>query len=347
MSTKWNNTVFNLVFWLAYFLYAWLTPASIDNEYKRYLINVLAIGPITATAAVFTVHFLFKVLYQGNRRISFWIGLVVSMFVFILIRRSFNYFYTYPLYNPEALETMSFWFLPKLIIEGVNMYLFVGLYSIFYLVKAWYDQERLSNSLKQEKTDAELKLLKSQVQPHFILNTLNNIYSYAVQKSDKTPDLILQLSSFLSYGLYESKPEMVPLRKEIEVIQSYIELERIRYGDRLDVSINIFNKVDEAEISPLLLLPLVENSFKHGFTSSIDKCWIRLDISFSSEELVVKIENSIGEDLGKVEPENGGLGLNNVRRRLEIVYPSRHEFRTEMGQDSFLAVLKIKKIRHG
>jgi LytS/YehU family sensor histidine kinase len=347
MSTKWNHTIFNIVFWLAYFLYAWLTPASLENEYKRYLINVLAIGPITATASVFTVHYLFGVVYRQNKKVAFWIGLFVSMFVFILIRRSFNYYYTYPLYNPEALETMSFWFLPKLIIEGVNMYLFVGLYSIFYLVKAWYDQERLSNMLKQEKTDAELKLLKSQVQPHFILNTLNNIYSYAVQKSDKTPDLILQLSAFLSFGLYESKSEMVPLRKEIDVIQSYIELEKIRYGDRLDASINIFNKVDEAEISPLLLLPLVENSFKHGFTSSIDKCWIRLDISFSGEELVVKIENSMPEESGNKESENGGLGLKNVKRRLEIVYPSRHEFRTEIGKDTFLAVLKVKNIRHG
>ncbi|MCK5067697.1 MAG: histidine kinase [Bacteroidales bacterium] len=347
MTTKWNNTVFNIVFWLAYFLYAWLTMASIYNEYQRYLINAAVLVPITASAAVFTVHFLFRVLYQRNRKILFWTGLFLSMFVFILIRRSFNYFYTYPLYYPEALETMSFWFLPKLIIEGVNIYLFVGLYSMFYFIKAWYDQERLSHTLKQEKAEAELKLLKSQVQPHFIFNTLNNIYSYAVQKNEKTADLILQLSSFLSYGLYESKPELVPLQKEIDVIRSYIELERIRYGDRLDASINVFDNVDQTLISPLLLLPLVENSFKHGFTSSIDKCWIRLDISCSREELVVKIENSIGEEQEKSESDNGGLGLMNLRRRLEILYPSKHEFRTKIVKDSFLAVLKIKIKRHG
>lgn len=327
---------------MVYFLYEWLAIASVYSEYQRYLINAGVIVPITAAASFFTVHFLFKRLYQEGRQREFWIGLIVSMIAFVLIRRSFNYFYTYPRYYPEALETMSFWFLPKLIIEGVNIYLFVGLYSMFYFVKAWYEQERLAHALTQEKTEAEMKLLKSQIQPHFIFNTLNNIYSHAVQKSEKTADLIFQLSSFLSYGLYNSKPTQVPVVKEIEIIRSYIELEKIRYGDRLDVSVNVFDKLEEVEISPLLLLPLVENCFKHGFSSALDKCWIRIDISKPGEWLGIKIENSVPEDRESSEEENGGIGLKNVKRRLEILYPGRHEFKIRENQDSFLCVLKIK-----
>ena len=342
MTAKWNNAIFNVGFWLVYFMYEWLAIASVYSEYQRYLINAAVIVPITAAAALFTVHFLFKKLYLKGRVKAFWIGLILSMILFVLLRRAFNYHYTYPKYYPEALETMSFWFLPKLIIEGVNIYLFVGLYSMFYFIKAWYEQERLANALQKEKTEAELKLLRSQIQPHFIFNTLNNIYSYAVQKSEKTADLIYQLSSFLSYGLYENKTAKVPLVKELEVINSYVELERIRYGDRLDVSINVFDNVDKTLISPLLLLPLVENCFKHGFSSSIEQCWLRMDVSISGDWLTIKIENSLSEAESKTEADNGGIGLTNVKRRLEIVYPGKHELKYEAENESFLAVLKLK-----
>lgn len=327
---------------MVYFLYEWLAIASVYSEYQRYLINASVIVPITAAASFFTVHFLFKRLYLKGKKKEFWIGLILSMIAFVLMRRGFNYFYTYPRYYPEALETMSYLFLPKLIIEGVNIYLFVGLYSMFYFLKAWYEQERLAHALVQENTEAELKLLKSQIQPHFIFNTLNNIYSHAVQKSEKTADLIFQLSSFLSYGLYESKPTQVPLEKEIEIIKSYIELEKIRYGERLDVSVNVFDQMDDVKISPLLLLPLVENCFKHGFSSAIDNCWIRIDISKPGEWMVVKIENSVPEYQESTEQVNGGIGLKNVIRRLEIVYPGRYEFKTSETTDSFLCILKIK-----
>lgn len=346
MRVKWNNTVFNLVFWLCYFIYEWLAMASVYSEYQRYLINASVIVPITAAASLFTVHYLFRVLYQGGRKRAFWIGLILSMVLFVLARRGFNYYYTYPHYYPAGKESMNYLFLPKLIIECVNIYLFVGLYSMFYFIRAWYEQERLAQDLQQEKTNAELKLLKSQVQPHFIFNTLNNIYSYAVQKNDKTADLIYELSSFLSYGLYESKPALVPLGKEIEVIRSYIELERIRYGDRLDASVNVFDDIDSARIPPLLLLPLVENSFKHGFNSTIAACWVRMDVSLIGGDLVIKIENSIGGGPPAENSEHNGLGLKNVKRRLEIVYPDQHEFRTELEKDSFLTVLKIKNMEH-
>lgn len=345
MTVKKEDIVFNIVFWVAYFSYEWLAMASVYSEYHKFLVNAAAIVPITAAASLFTVHVLFRKFHLKGRKRAFWFGLIFSMLVFVLIRRSFNYFYTYPRYYPEALETMSFWFLPKLIIEGVNIYLIVGLYTMFYFVKAWYEQQRLANAMQQEKTRAELKLLKSQIQPHFIFNTLNNIYSYAVQRNDKTADLIYQLSSFLSYGLYENKETFVPLQKEIEVIRSYIDLEQVRYGDRLDFSMNLFDNVDQFRITPLLLLPLVENCFKHGFKSSIDHCWIRIDISKTGEWLVVKIENSVSQDRSPGEDINGGIGLNNVKRRLEIVYPEKHVLKIKPEEDTFLVILKIEETK--
>jgi two-component system, LytTR family, sensor kinase len=344
MDLKKNDIHFNVQFWLVYFLYEWLANATIDSEYRRYFINAIVIVPLTGLAAFVTVHVLFKNFYLKEKKRAFWICLVVSMVIFIVIRRTFNYYYTYPLYFPEGMVSMPYIFLPKLIIEGVNIYLIVGLYSMFYFIKAWYEEQRLAHALMQEKAEAELSLLKSQIHPHFIFNTLNNIYSYAIQKNSKTPDLIYRLSSFLSYNIYDSKSDSIPLTKELEYIRSYIELEKIRYGDRLDVSINIFNSINQFNISPLLLLPVVENCFKHGFKSMINKCWIRIDISVQQDWLTIKIENSVGSDQNGNDHYRNGIGLENVRRRMDIVYRDGYEFKTSLLAGSFFCVLKIKNL---
>ena len=344
MNFRKFDTRFNILFWLTYFIYEWLANASIDNEYRRYFIHASVIVPITLAAAIFTVHVLFKRFYFRNNKSAFWIGLALSMLVFVMTRRAYHYFYVYPIYWPEGLDTIPLLFFPKIIIDAVNIYLIVGVYSTFYLTRAWYEEQRLAQELKQEKTEAELQLLKSQVHPHFIFNTLNNIYSYAIQQNTRTPHLIHRLSSFLSYNLYDSKASSIELRKELDYINSYIELEKIRYGDRLDISMNVFNPINDFHITPMLLLPLIENCFKHGCThTALEKYWIRIDLSKQNDWLSIKIENSVIA----INGHNGtkkGIGLENVKRRLEIIYPGNHEFRCMNGDGSFLTILKVKNL---
>lgn len=340
-----KDIIFNILFWGCYFLYEWLANASLNNEYKRYLINAAVIVPIAIGATWFTIRVLIKNYFFKGRKTAFWIGFITSVIAFVLIKRAFNYYYTYPLYYPEARHTMSFWFLPKLIFEGVSIYLIVALYAMFYFMRAWYEQQEKTQALQKDKVEVQLELLKSQVQPHFIFNTLNNIYSLSEQNNARTSELIYRLSALLSYMLYDCKQQTISLQKELEYVNNYIELEKIRYGDRLDVSMNIFNSVEHFEITPLLLLPLIENSFKHGVSNNIDGSWIRVDISVREEWLSVKIENSYVN--GNVKTgNNNGIGLDNVKKRLEILYPSRHEFRHMQENHSFLAVLKIKNLRH-
>lgn len=334
---------FNLLFWIGYFLYEWLANASVDDEYERYLINALAIVPLTCIASLLTVEVLLKKFYLQDRKQIFWIGLVTSMIVFILLRRTFNYHYTYPLYFPQG-STQPFFFLPKLIIEGVNIYLIVGVYSMFYFVKAWYEEQRMAHALQQAIAEAELTQLKSQIHPHFIFNTLNNIYSYAIQNNSRTADLIYKLSSFLSYNLYESRASSIPLTKELEYVKGYIDLEKIRYGDRLDVSINVFDPIEDFNISPLLILPLIENCFKHGLKSLLENCWIRLDISRHDDWLTVKIENSISPETIHQANNRHGIGLENVARRLEIIYKQNHELRFKQEEATFFCILRIKNL---
>jgi two-component system, LytTR family, sensor kinase len=346
MDFKRSNIGLSVVFWLAYFTYEWLGQAAIACEYYRYLINAAVIVPITLVATWFTIQVLIKKYFLKKRITAFWIGFIVSAIVFTLLRRSFNYYYIYPLYYPQGL-TMGFFFPAKLIIELVNIYLIVALYTMFYFMRAWYEQQRLAQELQRDKAEAQLQLLKSQVQPHFIFNTLNNIYSLSLKNNPRTPDLIYRLSSLLSYMLYDSRQDCIPVKKEMEYIHNYIELEKIRYGERLDVAVNCFDTVDKFYIPPFLLLPLVENSFKHGVSNDVGTSWIRIDLTVKEDWLTVKIENSRVNDSHN-GTHNGrpvgynGIGLENVKKRLEILYPDRHEFKYISEAQSFLTVLKLK-----
>lgn len=338
---------FNICFWGAYFIYEWLGNASVGSEYTRYFINAMVIVPLTCITSLFTVHYLVRHYYLREHKTMFWILFVLSAIIFTLVRRTFNYYYTYPLYFPEGLNTMSFLYGPKLLIEAVNTYLIVGLYALFYFIREYYNQQRISDELRQDKVETELKLLKSQVQPHFIFNTLNNIYSFAKTGHPKAPDLIYRLSGFLSYNLYDSNKEYVPLTQELDYIRHYIELERIRYGDTLDVSMNEFDPLEGYYVSPLLFLPFVENAFKHGPSLKVEDSWIRIDLSAKEDWLTFKIENSIPNGHGQNNSKIGGIGIENSIRRLEILYPGRHILQCKKDNDSYLVILRLKPTYYG
>ena len=342
MNFNKSNVRFTVLFWLLYFLYEWIGSASIADEYRRYFINALVIVPIAGLATWYTTQVLIKQYLLKKRMTAFRIGFIISVIVFTLIRRSFNYYYTYPTYYPNG-TYMPFIFVPKVIIEAVNIYLIVALYTMFYFLRAWYEQQRLAQELLRDKAFAQLELLKSQVQPHFIFNTLNNIYSLSLKNSPRTSDLIYRLSSLLSYMLYDSRQEFIPVSKEMEYIHNYIELEKIRYGERLDVAVNCFDAVDQFTIPPLLILPLVENSFKHGVSNDVGNSWIRVDLSVKDDWLTVKIENSRVADQVNGHAVYKGIGMENVKKRLEIIYPDRHEFKCMSEGQSFLTILKLKK----
>lgn len=344
MHTQRKELLFNIQFWLLYFLYEWIGNAAVADEYRRYFINAAVIVPLTLLSALFTVHVLIRELYMKNRKQLFWLSLAASMFVFVVARRSFNYYYTYPLYYPDGQKApLLFW--PKLLLEGVYNYLIVALYTLFYFIKAWYQQQRIALALQQDKVQTELELLKTQVHPHFIFNTLNNIYSLSLRQHPQTPHLIYRLSSFLDYNLYDSKSVSIPLTKELDYIYNYIELEKIRFGEKLDISINIYDSLENFSICPLLLMPLVENCFKHGSQPGPETAWIRMDVNTVRDWVTIKLENSFSCEHKK---ENGrsGIGLENVRRRLAILFPGRHELSFFSENNSYLVILKLKSYQY-
>jgi two-component system LytT family sensor kinase len=185
----------------------------------------------------------------------------------------------------------------------------------------WFSNIRVQRKLETERKDMELQFLKSQLNPHFLFNSLNNIYSLAYQKSDKTADAILKLSEILRYMIYESNDSLVALKTEIEYVQSYIELQKLRFKDGASVLLTINGEIDGQQIIPLVLISFVENAFKHGVANDPSDP-IRIDIIANQKILHFSITNKKNN---ANKDEMGGVGLNNVERRLQLLYPERYK----------------------
>lgn len=207
------------------------------------------------------------------------------------------------------------------------------------LLKYWYLQKKRTIEAEQQRTVAELKLLKAQLHPHFLFNTLNNLYSHTLESSPKSPEIVLKLSSLLRFMIYDSNTPKISLVKEIELLQNYISLEQLRYGDRLDLSLTITGNIGQYQIAPLLLLPFLENAFKHGTSKQIDMCWISFYLSMDESRMSFKLVNSI--DPEEVKAKIGGLGLQNVRQRLELLYKNCHRLEMVKLDEVFVVDLEI------
>jgi two-component system, LytTR family, sensor histidine kinase AlgZ len=204
--------------------------------------------------------------------------------------------------------------------------------------KLWTERQKQWLQTSQEKMSTELQLLKAQVHPRFLINTLNSIYNFSVQRSAKTPALILKLSSLLNYMLYDCRKEEVLLEKELEVMKNYMELEQERYGDKIEISVNMEGEIQDKYITPLLMLPFLENAFKHGTSGTLERPWMSVDIAVKDHVLHCKVINSKAEGMSL---QHKGNGINNVKKRLEYLYPGTHELKLVEEEHFFVVSLSL------
>jgi two-component system LytT family sensor kinase len=214
---------------------------------------------------------------------------------------------------------------------------FLFLSTALKFMMDWFVNEKIKTALENEKLTAELAFLKSQINPHFLFNTLNNIYSLAYQQSDKTPAAILKLSEIMRYMLYESNEDKVDLSKEVRYLENYIELQRLRFKNEAYVRLNICGEADHQKIMPLVLISFVENAFKHGIATD-EKHPIEISISIEAEKLRFKISNKVNT-LNK--DETGGIGLINVKRRLDLFYKDHYHLDITNPQDIYTSELLL------
>ncbi|WP_025761658.1 tetratricopeptide repeat-containing sensor histidine kinase [Dyadobacter tibetensis] len=230
--------------------------------------------------------------------------------------------------NEIEIEKKNKWILMIMVLLSLVMALSIIVYLI-YRNKTQYIQ---------------LSLLKAQIHPHFLFNTLNNLYALSLKKSDQAPNLVLGLSEILRYILYECNQPEISLEKEITMIQRYIELEAIRYTNRLEVNLNIDHPTgNQLKIAPLLLLPLVENAFKHGINKLSDQGWINIESRVSKNTYIFKVSNNTSAlPVSHVSKQKGHIGLINIRKRLQLLYPSRHQLKIVEDSDVFIVTMSIK-----
>ncbi|WP_282079085.1 sensor histidine kinase [Aquimarina algiphila] len=198
---------------------------------------------------------------------------------------------------------------------------------------------------RQEIKDAELKLLKAQLNPHFLFNTLNNLYGLSVVNSNKLPDLMLKLSDLLRYSLYDTKEQLVPLQKEVQYLQNYISLERIRLEDKTNIVLNVPSDTGALYIAPMLLIVFVENAFKHLGVSKKDENRVMIDLQLNERELMFICKNTIdtSENLeSDLEQGKSGIGLENAKKRLNLIYSDRYLLDINEGEEEYNVQLTLQ-----
>lgn len=236
----------------------------------------------------------------------------------------------------------------RVYIDDLNVYLqqekeikIILTVPFLVLILGWFFQQwKWLKTIESKKTKAELALLKSQINPHFFFNTLNNLYGLTVEKSDDAPNVVLKLSDMMRYTIYMGKEDFVSLNDEIEYLQNYIELHKIRYQKKVDIQFH-FNNVLEYKIAPLLYIIALENAFKHGVEKLTENAFIHVHISTENENILFEIENNY-EQL-ETNPKIG-IGLENLKQRLKLLYPKKHQIKISKSNAVYKLSLKINTI---
>jgi two-component system, LytTR family, sensor kinase len=340
--------MWHIIFWLAYWLSFAIFYGSATGQYKETFIELLISLPVKALFTYTILYYLMPKFLLTRKNGLFFGLLIISCIFFGLLQRAV---YSIQVVQDLCLDNSSLAFTPVTVVKSlISMYIVAALAIMIKLIKHIYKSEKAQQELAQQKLEAELKFLKSQIHPHFLFNTLNNLYALTLKNSPKAPEVVLKLSDLLDYMLYECNSNSIPIEKEIDLIDNYLSLEKLRYGERLDASFNYSVEDMTQDIAPMLILPFVENSFKHGVSLNTEVNYIAIDLTVKHGIMVLKVENSKPNGVPpktKKNPLHEGIGLNNVNRRLNLLYKEEFELQIFDEEDSFLIVLKLelKKIK--
>ena len=335
------SLILNVIFWgiIGVLVVIFLVFSNKQEPIKNHIIDILLFGAINV--AVFYINYIVLIPELIKKRKQY-LWYVVCFILLIIV--SVGIKMTVAWLNPD--------YLSEDVAKGNGEKISIGVYGVamifvsgFFLVASsiikfavdWFSNERIQRNLESEKKDMELQFLKSQLNPHFLFNSLNNIYSLAYQKSDKTADAILKLSEMMRYMIYESNDSWVSLDKEVHYVESYVELQKLRFKDGAAVEISINGVIDGQKIVPLILMSFVENAFKHGVANDKGDP-IKINIIANQKILHFSVTN-------KKSTANkdaiGGVGLNNVERRLQLLYPDRYKLNIVNTPDHYTTELML------
>ncbi len=315
---KTRQAILHIIAWIVILL-LFMYMASNGNITHKTIVVFLYFGLINI--AVFYINYLFILPTFLNRKKYLWCALAIASLV--IISASFKlglayYFYDIVLVRGPRKQVMGFWdyYFSAVFVSCF----FIFLSAVLKFMTDWFLNEKIKSKLENEKLIAELAFLKSQINPHFLFNSLNNIYSLAYQKSVKTPEAILKLSEIMRYMLYESNENKVALSDEIRYLENYIELQKLRFKDKTHIKFEINGNIQDQVITPLVLISFVENAFKHGLATD-EANPITIVLKTDPGKLFFKVSN---KKSSQNKDETGGIGLHNVKRRLDLIYKDQY-----------------------
>ncbi|MET2985094.1 sensor histidine kinase [Aureibaculum conchae] len=336
---------YHVVFWLIYFAINTLRWGSYYGDYFYSLRSNLLGFPIHMTLCYLNIYVLMPFLVFRKKYLTYILAVFASIFTMVLLKFNLTYYLLNTNVWPEGpvvTNSLTFDYVVDMMIGELYVITFV---TAIKITMDWLTEHKRLTDLEKLQLETELLFLKTQVSPHFFFNTLNNIYSLSIEKSDKTPKIILKLSELMRYLLYETKRKRQSLEKEIMCLQNYLELESIRHGTDLEVNMDISGDISGKKIAPILLLSFVENAFKHGANKNIGKVKIDIDFKIKEDFLYFTIVNPTPADSNYQQrmDTSGGIGLKNVKKRLALGYrKDQYDLKIKNDNNLFTVKLKIK-----
>ena len=341
-----KRTWLQILFWgLLWIAIPFLLSNRGAENYERYLYHSMVVFVGIVLVIITNVGILLPKLYFTNKQVPyFFAGAVLIAFITFLDEWDATPWESYfdrttppqhrrrpPNSSFNAIRAISI-FMPYLTALIASSLIEIASYA--------NKKAKEAADFRNEKLESEMKFLKSQFNPHFLFNALNNIYTLSILKSEKTPDNLLKLSGMLRYMLYDCKADKVTLGKEITYLKHFIDLHLLKDSRGLNVEVNLDESQPDLLIAPMLFVPFIENAFKHSRIEDLENGWIKINLTATDNHLIFKVDNSIPKEKF-TKDKAGGIGLENVRRQLELMYPNRHTLEIKNNGDCFSAHLKI------
>lgn len=329
-----QSKLYHLIFWAVYIVFCALIvqPGKTPLQWVYYSSVILFFH---ACVAYFNNYVLVNQFLYRRQYITYVLGLLLSImaasFPISIVFHSF-------VHNHD-LKTLV-WSSNFFFLNGVSIFLTTLIIMALKLFTNWYSQDQRNRDLLEINLETELKFLKAQINPHFLFNSLNNLYALTLKKSDLAPEVVLKLSNILRYVLYETSEGKVPLTKEVQYLRDYVELEKIRLGDRVDICLDVEKQLVDRDIEPMLFLTFVENSFKHGVNASLENGWVKILIGSTRDKIQFSISNS--KSGYKADTVHGGIGLENLKKRLDLLYRGKYSMEVLDDSQSYQVNLEIQ-----
>lgn len=327
LKKLWSRSIIlrHLIYWLLAYLGFFFSIYFIDKFDTALQIATVIIVP--APIPVYLHFFSMKHFFEKRKYPIYVISLII---IVILSAVCFEFFFNFIVNDPES-HTSGI---------GTAIFFIVFSMGMKYFKEGLTRQHRIQED-RYKQVQTELALLKSQIHPHFFFNTLNSLYSLSLEQSQQVPKVILDLSDLMRYVLDSSNKKRVPLRDEVQFIKNYISLEKLRLPESADIRVSVEGDLNSYSIAPMLLIPFVDNSFKHGLSSSIEEGFVHVEIIIEKKHLYFRIENSMPQNEIRESKERPGVGLENVKRRIALLYPDKHQLNIWNNPNNFIVELTL------